>query len=185
MNLEYALQLVKANGNRIQMVDDPTEEIRNAAIMRTPSAIQYIPDATVEEKQLAIEIQGQNDRDGIFDLVEMITGIDDSLLDYALNYNGECIKLIEQPSTNQINRAVTLDGDAIRFIENPTVDIQLIAIGHDLDNLCHIKNPDYDVVTKALADNPCVIEHVDKPHKDHQLYVLKELPEGGLHYINE
>ncbi len=76
MDLNYAMNLVKLNGNRIQMVENPTPEIRQAAINRTPTAIQYIEHPTIDEQQLAISVQGEIDRTGIFDLVEMITNID-------------------------------------------------------------------------------------------------------------
>lgn len=185
MDLEYALQLVKMNGNRIQMVEDPTPEIREAAIRRTPTAISYIPDATVDEQKIAIEVQGRMDREGIFELVEMIANLDRNLLDDTIDYNGNCIKLIDAPTADQLERAVTRDGDAIKHIDNPDEVLQALAVEADPKNLKYISDPDYFVAMNALKENPRTIEFIAKPHKDHQEYVLKELPDDGLHYIQE
>lgn len=184
MDLQYALQLVRMNGNRIQMVDNPTPEVRETAIRRTPTAIQHIADPSLKEQELAIEVQGEMDRDGIFELVEMINGIDTEILDKTIDINGNCIKLIENPTYSQLVRAVDRDGDAIRFMEHPDTNLQLIAVGHGVENVKHIPDPDYDVVKKVILQNPRAIEHVKNPHKDHQEYVLKECPDDGLVYIS-
>lgn len=185
MDLEYALQLVKMNGNRIQMVEDPTPEIREAAITRTPTAIGFISEPTIDEQKLAIGVQGRMDREGLFELVEMIAGLDRALLDETIDYNGNCIKLIDNPTMDQLERAVTRDGDAIKHIEDPDENLQALAVEADPANLKYIADPDYFVALNALKNNPRSIEFIAKPHKDHQEYVLKELPDDGLHYIQE
>lgn len=184
MDLQYALQLVRNNGNRIQMVDNPTPEIRETAIRRTPTAIQHIADPTTAEQELAIEVQGDVDREGIFELVEMIQNIDPSILDKTIDINGNCIKLIEDPTYQQQVRAVDRDGDAIRFIDAPDQALQLLAVGHGPEFIKHITDPEYDVVSQVILRNPRAIEHVKNPHVDHQERVLKECPDDGLVYIN-
>lgn len=185
MDLQYAMSLVRQNGNRIQMVPEElrTAEIRVAALSRTPTAIEYLTNPTREEQELAIRIQGDIDRDGIFELVEMIPYADQDVLDASIDVNGNCIKLIESPTPKQFERAVKRDGDAIKHIPNPEAKLQKLAVGHDPKNIKYVEDPDYGVVTSMLKKNARSVEHIKVPHRDHQEYVLTILPDDGLHYL--
>lgn len=187
MDREYALNLIKQNGNLVRMVpkDLIDDDFRMAAIQRSPTAIQYFDNPTVLEQQEAIKAQGYIDRDGIFELVEMISDIDQKVLDSAISINGNCISLIENPSYAQQHRAVTRDGDAIKHIQNPDHVLQVIAIGHDHKNAQFINEPTYEMVAMMIKENPCSIEWVKHPHRDHQEFILKERPDDGIHYLNE
>lgn len=185
MDLQYALTLVRQNGNRISMVPEHlrTEEIRKAAISRTPTAIVDISDPTVDEQKLAVKSQGEIDRDGIFDLLSMFTDVDPIVLDATLDVNGNCINLIKDPTDDQKFRAVTRDGDAIKHIEDPEHSLQVIAVQHDPKNVSLIDDPTYEVVDVLVTTNPRSIEFVKRPHRDHQEMVLRKLPDDGLHYL--
>lgn len=187
MDRSYAIQIVKNNGNRITMVPPELidEEIRAIAIARTPTAIEHLAKPSVKEQELAISVQGQIDREGIFDLVSMIDGISAKVLDKTVDINGHCIKLIEKPTDKQLTRAVKRDGDAIKHIPNPAVTLQKIAVAQDHKNIKHIANPDYGVVDTLIGANPYAIEFVAHPHRDHQLKVLNTIPDDGIHYLQE
>ncbi len=187
MDLAYALNIVANNGNRIQLVPEEfrTEEIRRRAIARTPAAIEHITNPTIDEQELAIMTQGIIDRDGICELLEMISNIDPMVLDGAINVNGNCIGLIANPTADQKVRAVTRDGDAIKHIQDPDHALQVLAIRHDPKNVSLIADPTYEVVDLLLAKNPRTIEFVQAPHRDHQERVLKMLPDDGLHYLKQ
>lgn len=185
MDLPYALMMVKNNGNRIQMVPEElrTPEVRLAAINRTPTAIAFLDNLTVEEQERAITVQGTIDRSGIFELVEMINNIDPAVLDATLDINGNCINLIDNPKPDQLRRAVQCDGDAIKHIENPSHDLQVLAIDQDPKNIFYVNEPTYEVVDLLISRNPRSIEFIRDPHRDHQEKVLKILPDDGLHYL--
>lgn len=187
MDLQYALMMVKNNGNRIQMVPDDlrTPEVRTAAIVRTPTAIAHLTNVTVEEQELAIKTQGDIDRDGIFELMEMITDIDPSVLDATIDVNGHCIGLIKNPTTDQLHRAVKRDGDAIKHIADPDHSLQVLAVDQNPKWIMYVEEPTYEVVDLLITRNPRSIEFVQKPHRDHQEKVLKVLPDDGLHYLQQ
>lgn len=185
MDIEYAMSIVKLNGNRLQLIKDPTPEIREAAIKRTPTAINFIPTPTIDEQKLAVSRQGEIDREGLMDLVSMINDVDFSILEETVGIYGHCIKLIDKPTYAHQLLAVSTDGDAIQHIPNPDNKLQMMAINAHNDNLGHIQSPDYDVVEYVIKNNPRMIEHVRSPHIDHQKYVLETIPEDGLHYLTE
>lgn len=187
MDREYALNLIKQNGNLVRMVPKELfdDEFRMIAITRSPTAIQYFENPTLDEQKQAIKIQGEIDRDGLFDLVAMIEGIDQNVLDTTLDINGNCINLIENPSYTQLTRAVKRDGDAIKHIQDPDHALQVLAIMHDHKNAQFIEAPTYEVVSVMINSNPYSIEWIKHPHRDHQEIVLKEKPDDGIHYLNE
>lgn len=185
MDLQYALMMVRNNGNRIQMVPEDlrTPEIRQAAITRTPTAVAHLADITVDEQKLAIQTQGEIDRDGIFELLEMIANPDPDVLDSTIDVNGHCIGLIQNPSVEQLRRAVMRDGDAIKHIDDPDHSLQVLAIDQDPKNIVYVKEPTYEAVDLLIARNPRSVEFVKNPHRDHQEKILKVLPDDGLHYL--
>lgn len=187
MDRNYALMIVRNNGNRITMVPPEIldDEIRATAIKRTPTAIEHIQDPTVDEQKLAIGVQGEIDRDGIFELVNMIQNINEEVLDATIDVNGNCIKLIEKPTVAQLTRAVKRDGDAIKHIPDPDHALQVIAVQHDHKNAQFIEHPTYELVSTMLSANPRSVEWIKHPHRDHQEYVLQRLPDDGIHYLNE
>ena len=187
MEREYALNLIKQNGNLVKLVPKELydDEFRMLAIMRSPTAIQYFDNPTLDEQKQAIKAQGDIDRDGMFDLVAMIEGIDQKVLDTTLDINGNCINLIIDPTYTQQVRAVKRDGDAIKHIENPDHALQVLAIGHDHKNAQYIDEPTYEMVSLMINSNPYSIEWVKHPHRDHQEIVLKQRPDDGIHYLKE
>lgn len=187
MDREYALNLIKQNGNLVRMV--PAEliddDFRMTCIQRTPTSIQYFPNPTVDEQMMAIQTQGEIDRDGIFDLVDMIPDIDQKVLDSTLDINGNCLKMITEPTYEQMTRAVTRDGTAIEYVKDPDHALQVLAIQDAEANAGLISNPTYEMVSMLIAKNPYAIEWIKHPHRDHQEYVLKERPDDGIHYLQE
>lgn len=185
MDLQYALMMVRNNGNRIQMVPEDlrTPEIRHAAITRTPTAVAHLSDISVDEQKLAIQTQGEIDRDGIFELLEMMPSLDPDVLDATIDVNGHCIGLIANPTDDQLRRAITRDGDAIKHITDPDHSLQVLAIDQNPKFVMYIDEPTYEVVDLIVSRNPRSIEFVKSPHRDHQERVLKVLPDDGLHYL--
>jgi hypothetical protein len=186
MDLQYALTLVRQNGNRIQLVPEEarTEEIRLAALRRTPTAIEHLSNPSQAEQEVAIATQGGIDREGIFELVALIPGVSQAVLDRTLDVNGNCINLIESPTEDQLVRAVRTDGDAIKHIPNPSVKLQEIAIAASHSNMKFVADPDTAVVSAMLKANPRSVEFIANPEREHQQFVLRELPDDGLHYLN-
>lgn len=187
MDREYALNLIKQNGNLVRMV--PKElidaDFRMTCIKRSPTSIQYFENPTLVEQETAIQAQGEIDRDGMFDLVEMIQDIDVNVLNSTIDINGNCIKLIQDPTYGQKTRAVKRDGDAIKHIKDPDHALQVLACSGNASNLQFIEAPTYELVGTLIAANPYSIEWVKHPHRDHQEIVLKERPDDGIHYLNE
>lgn len=187
MDREYALNLIKQNGNLVRMV--PAEliddDFRMTCIKRTPTSIQYFPNPTVDEQKAAIKAQGEVDREGIFELVDMIPDIDQEVLDSTLDINGNCLKMIKDATYEQMTRAVARDGSAIEFVEDPDHTLQVLAIQDAEANAGLIQNPTYELVAMMIAKNPYSIEWIKHPHRDHQEYVLKERPDDGIHYLQE
>lgn len=187
MDREYALNLIKQNGNLVRMVPSELidDDFRMTCIKRTPTSIQYFPNPTVDEQKAAIQAQGTVDREGIFELVDMIPDIDQEVLDSTLDINGNCLKMIKAATYEQMTRAVKRDGTAIEFIEDPDHALQVIAVKDAEANAGLIKNPTYELVAMMITANPYAIEWIKHPHRDHQEYVLKERPDDGIHYLQE
>jgi hypothetical protein len=101
----------------IQLIKNPTEKVKLAAVQQDSLAIQFIEDPS-EAVQLA-----------------------------AVQGNGYVIQFIKNPSEKVQRAAVKQNFRAIRYINNPSEDVQLEAMQQSHHAISYIKNPSYFIKT--------------------------------------
>ena len=128
------INMLKTYGNMIQLIDNPTEEMKIVSLEYAGDNIQYIDNPSEELQLLAVT----NDR--------------------------RSIRYISNPSEKVQLKSIEYWGKNIRYIQNPTEKVQLYAIEDNIDNIYHIKNPTGKVleILKQMEGSDNLQENINR-----------------------
>ena len=105
------IEMIKTYGHMIELIENPTEEMKLISVENSGYNIQYIDNPSEELQLIAVG-----------------------------NYL-RAIRFIENPSEKVQLKAIEYSGKNIKYIENPTEKVQLYAIEDDMENIYLIQNP--------------------------------------------
>jgi hypothetical protein len=146
-SIELQKIIVKYDGDNIEFINNPSEDVMLTAIRKTPTSILNI-DTNILTEAVFLE---------------------------ALRLGGEIILYEMKIPTEELKISVVkLDGYFIKFIKNPTEDIKLAAVKQNGLAIEFIKNPTEDIKLAAVKQNGLAIEFIENPSEDIKLAAVKQ-----------
>lgn len=140
------VNIIKINPSLFKIVQDPSEDLKYAAVSQLGRLIRYIKNPSVELQKKAV------------------------------TSDSEAIEFIENPDVEAQMIAVELDPYNIRYIKHPHPKVQLYLAKTRPYWFGRIENPSRSIVKYMVFKNPKYIEYVNNPDLEIQLLAVSKLP---------
>lgn len=165
----------------LMMIDEPSEETINMALLHDGRAIQFIENPTDEQIETAAEgsLDGeflkyvpwrdlQCQRDAVANNGLMILYVKDPDLDLqlaAIDDYPACYEFISHPYEEVTKKALEMDGFNIQFVFNQTEELQMIAVRENPNSIQYIKEPCELAIDFVLEHEPNAIFELELTEK--------------------
>jgi ribosomal protein L24E len=162
------LAAVKQNGDLLEFIKNPSEEIQIAALKNAPHAFKYIKNPSEEVQLIAVKHTGY--------AIQSIENPSEAVKLAAVQETGHAIQYIENPSEAVKLAAVQRDGLSIAHINNPSEKMQLIAVQNQPRAIQWIKKPSEQAQLIAVQENGDMIRYIENPSEQIQLIAVQNQP---------
>lgn len=167
------LQQVKAFGEDIKYIDNPTEEMQIEAVTQNALNIKYINNPTEKVQFLSIEEDINN--------ISLIQNPKESVQIFVVSKNTDLFFKINNPSDNVVRMTIAKDWKLIFDIANMNSDlikddILMEAIKQDLSVAALANGRSKEFLMKIVSFNGLAIEYLKYPCMDIQIAAIQQNP---------
>ncbi len=174
LNEKEIIKMIEQNPTRIAEIENPTEDMKKAALKGNGMMIKFMKKPSVELQRLAVKSDPLS--------IEHIDNLDEEVAISSVRALWNSLKYIKNPNEKIIEEAVKSKGWAIQYVENPSEELKLLAVNKDYDAIKYIKNPSEEVQEAAVLNYWGAIRFIEKPTlKVKRLSVIKD--EEAINYI--
>ncbi len=143
------------NGSLIRFVNNPSEEIKMAAVHQNGYAIKYITNPSEEVQVVSVNTNKF--------AISYIKNPSEEVQLTAVKKSGCSIQYIKNPSEEVQLAAIEQEAYAITHIKNPSKAAMLAAVNRDGYSIYYIKNPSEEIQLAAIAQNSNAIKYIENP----------------------
>lgn len=175
-------EILKVDPRKIAVIPNPTVEMEMIVVGIASFYIREIKNPSEKVQRFALLNTGGQIFSGYNRPDENVSL--DELKRMAVEYSGQALQYIKNPSEELQLMAVKKDGAAIAYVYEPSNEVQVEAVNDNPYSIRFIRNPSIEAQMTAIEHNPMNIQYISYPADVVQVRAIKKNPDVYKHIMN-